>query len=100
VNDRSGHAAGDALLEAVGRALRSKMRAYEPIVRYGGDEFVCALADVDVAAAGRRFDEVRSELDSNEIGGSISIGLAGLEPGESLEDLLGRADDELAKARE
>ena len=46
INDREGHAAGDALLRDVATdAIRSKLRSYDPIVRFGGDEFVCALSD-------------------------------------------------------
>jgi PAS domain S-box-containing protein len=43
VNDREGHAAGDELLRDVVGAIRAHLRAYDPIVRVGGDEFVCAL---------------------------------------------------------
>jgi diguanylate cyclase (GGDEF)-like protein len=100
VNDRSGHAAGDRLLEAVGRALRARMRSYEPIVRYGGDEFLCALACLDVDAAKERFAEIRSDLDSGEAAATISVGLADLEPGDSVDDLIERADRELRAARE
>lgn len=40
INDRYGHAAGDQILSAIGQAMRSALRSYDLIARYGGDEFV------------------------------------------------------------
>lgn len=53
VNDRHGHAAGDAVLREVGHALVGEFRAFDRVARYGGDEFVVILpnADLDSAAA-------------------------------------------------
>ena len=61
-NDREGHAAGDALLVNVVTAMRSRLRSYDPVIRFGGDEFVCALADADLVDAHRRFDEIQQAL--------------------------------------
>ena len=41
INDRFGHAAGDAVLHAVGQCLRRSLRSYDMVARYGGDEFAC-----------------------------------------------------------
>ncbi|MBA2695858.1 MAG: GGDEF domain-containing protein, partial [Actinobacteria bacterium] len=43
VNDTRGHAAGDRLLQHVADALRSRLRSYDLVVRYGGDEFICVM---------------------------------------------------------
>jgi len=99
VNDRTGHAAGDALLRAVAEAIRSKLRSYEPVVRFGGDEFVCALGDVDLETARHRFAEISSVLAADESEGSISVGLAALRAGDSLDELIARADGDLAADR-
>jgi diguanylate cyclase (GGDEF)-like protein/PAS domain S-box-containing protein len=59
VNDRFGHAAGDAVLAEVGRRLRAAVRPVDTVARLGGDEFVvvCEAVDEDVALAlGRRLD--------------------------------------------
>jgi diguanylate cyclase (GGDEF)-like protein len=98
-NDREGHAAGDALLRRVVTAMRSNLRSYDPIVRFGGDEFVCALSDTDLDGARRRFDEIRTALSAAEGSGSISVGLAALRPSDTLEDLTMRGDAALYRAK-
>ena len=56
LNDREGHAAGDALLQAVVLALRAQLRSYDPIVRVGGDEFLCGFTNTRLDASRRRVD--------------------------------------------
>src|SRR5439155_19047998 len=43
VNDSEGHLAGDTLLQLVGQTLRKNVRPYDVVVRYGGDELICAM---------------------------------------------------------
>ncbi|MFG6465549.1 diguanylate cyclase domain-containing protein [Roseateles sp. BYS87W] len=67
VNDRLGHAAGDAVLVEVGRRMGSVLRASDRLFRLGGDEFALLVADVaDPEAveqlAGRLIDSVRQPL--------------------------------------
>jgi diguanylate cyclase (GGDEF)-like protein len=51
VNDRHGHAAGDAVLKAVAAALLREVRASDMLARFGGDEFVVLLWNVTEAEA-------------------------------------------------
>jgi diguanylate cyclase (GGDEF)-like protein len=95
VNDRHGHAAGDALLHEVAAAIRLRLRPYDPLVRVGGDEFVCAVSGLDMDAARARFDEVEAAI----VGGSISVGLATMGPDDTLEVLMERSDAELRPGR-
>jgi diguanylate cyclase (GGDEF)-like protein len=99
-NDDQGHAAGDALLRSVVAAIRSKVRSYDPIVRFGGDEFVCGLSDTDLDGARRRFDEIRGALREVDVTASISVGLAALSPSDSLADLTARGDAALYTAKQ
>lgn len=99
VNDHSGHAGGDAVLRAVGAGLRAHQRSYDPIVRVGGDEFVCAFSNTSLKAAARRLEEVKAALERDPVNASISSGLAELHPGETLEGLTARGDAELYRAK-
>lgn len=51
VNDRAGHAAGDAVLVAVAKELQLPLRAQDLVARLGGDEFAVILAECDAAGA-------------------------------------------------
>jgi diguanylate cyclase (GGDEF)-like protein len=95
VNDHSGHAAGDALLLSVVEALEAKMRSYDPIVRVGGDEFLCGFTNMGLDASERRIDEIRAAVETGSAGGSITVGLASLGADESLEQLTARADADM-----
>lgn len=99
VNDEQGHAAGDALLLALAEALRARLRPYDPVVRVGGDEFVCALSEVDLGQASRIFYDVQVILAGAVPGASVSFGLAGLLPDDDLGTLLERSDLALRQAR-
>jgi diguanylate cyclase (GGDEF)-like protein len=98
-NDREGHAAGDALLIDVVATIRSNLRSYDPVVRFGGDEFVCALGDADLKDARRRFDGIQTVLGTVRKGCSISVGFACLEAGDTLGALTARADAALYEAK-
>lgn len=99
VNNSKGHSAGDALLRNVVSAIRSKIRSYEPVVRFGGDEFVCAIGGVDLSHAETRFREVQDSLAQSSDGGAVSVGLAELHEGDTLADLVDRADAALLEVR-
>jgi diguanylate cyclase (GGDEF)-like protein len=57
VNDRRGHAAGDVVLRDVASRLREVLRPQDTVARFGGDEFVIVLEDVDGPDGARRVAE-------------------------------------------
>jgi diguanylate cyclase (GGDEF)-like protein len=96
VNDRAGFAAGDDLLQSVAAALSSSLRPYDPLVRMGGDEFVCALSDTKPDDAWSRFEQIKSSIES----GSFTVGLAGARPGDTVASLIERSNAEMRRNRD
>lgn len=108
-NDNWGHPAGDAVLRHVARQMSAHLRPTDLMARYGGEEFAALLPDTDPAEAHAIAERLRGGIEwaSLTLGESgetarvtISIGLAAARPGESLQDLLGRADTALYRAKE
>jgi diguanylate cyclase (GGDEF)-like protein len=99
VNDTVGHLAGDALLIAVADSLRACLRSYDLIMRFGGDEFVCALPNASLEQVRGRFGEVSRFLEACPVAGSITAGITELIAGDRAEDLIRRADADLLAQR-
>ena len=98
INDEDGHAAGDHVLQTLVLTLRANLRSFDPIVRYGGDEFVVGLGGVDYDVVARRFEIIDLSVHS-DVGVGISVGLAGLEPDDTLDRITARADASLLIAK-
>ena len=98
VNDRDGHATGDRVLQVVVHEIRSRLRSFDPIVRYGGDEFVCGLSGTDLAEAARRFDTIADAIRA-DAGVGISVGMAALIADETADQLTERADAAMLKVK-
>lgn len=64
VNDEMGHAAGDALLRAVGVLLGAELRATDVAARYGGDEFALVLPELNKTGAWAVAEKIRAGLSS------------------------------------
>lgn len=104
INDTYGHDAGDKALQAVGALLRDFRRASDVAARIGGEEF-CLLLPGGDADAGRNLDrQLRLKLPAivDRLGHPLnfSTGLATLQPNETLERLMTRADQALYAAKE
>ena len=108
VNDRHGHAAGDAVLVTSAERMKRLLRGADVIARFGGDEFVIVLAQVENAEAARevarRIVESLSQPmplaggGTTQIGASVGIAMC-CSDGETLEDLLRKADAALYAAK-
>lgn len=108
VNDELGHLFGDETLKEVAWRLRSKLRTYDAVGRYGGEEFLLVLPGCCLTSTLGRADEVRAFVGETPIGVSpnertvtVSMGVAatdGLSAVE-VEAILGRADAGLYAAK-
>jgi diguanylate cyclase (GGDEF)-like protein len=99
-NDSKGHHAEDLMLEHVVEVLQTQLRSYDPVVRIGGDEFVCTIAGATIENVRERFGRIAAQLSLTPDGGSITVGFAQLAPGDSPMELIDRADRQLIAARE
>jgi diguanylate cyclase (GGDEF)-like protein len=106
VNDTLGHAAGDFVLREVGKILASQTRKSDLPCRVGGDEFILLLADLDDGDAKVRAEALRAAIGSfphpgNERGIRITTTMGGTmyRAGESVTDLMQRADEALYAAK-
>ena len=99
-NARSGHAAGDDLLRQVFGGVQAKLRPYDPIVRWGGDEFVCTISGISTEEARARIESAQANLSEHESPVSITFGLATMEPNDTLATLIGRADEAQRQAKQ
>ena len=105
INDTWGHQPGDEVLKSVAALLKGSCRPGDLVARYGGEEFVLLCADCDNAAAARRAEEIRkalSELPQPSMDGrpaTISFGVTEIQPGDTPETMLRRADRALLTAK-
>ena len=99
LNDSQGHQAGDAILRRVVDTLRTAIRDYDLLVRYGGDEFLCGVMGVDPEELAKRFETVNETLATIH-DCTISVGLAALAHDDTLDDLIARADVAMYEARQ
>lgn len=108
INDRHGHAAGDAVLRHAASALRQAFRRSDLIARYGGEEFVVLFPEADPAAAAERLERFRAQIAGQPVrlhgNGAVpitfSLGVAVFpDDGEEAADLMARADQRLYAAK-
>ena len=95
-NDTHGHLAGDEVLRACARAWDSALRGEDTIARVGGEEFLVLLPDTDGEQAAEIIERLRGKT---PLGQTCSAGLALWDCGETIDDLLRRADEALYLAK-
>ncbi|WP_049568085.1 GGDEF domain-containing protein [Nonomuraea sp. SBT364] len=108
VNDAHGHLVGDQVLIGVAGMLRSQLRDYDVVGRFGGEEFVVLLPRADLQEARRVAERLRTRIghmavpvDEALITVTISAGVALMNVhGDDLIDLLAAADLALYRAKE
>ena len=109
VNDTHGHPFGDEVLREIGRRLRSRLRIYDGVGRYGGEEFLLVLPGCNLRVAIERANKLREVIAATSIKSgemettiNISMGVAVSEDAgaKEAEALLNRADRALYAAKE
>lgn len=99
-NDSQGHAAGDRVLRGFASQLRVRLRSQDVAARYGGEEFCLLLPATSEAEADLLLDDLRARLGEVEPDHvTFSAGVAQLDPDESGDQLLARADKALYRAK-
>lgn len=107
VNDRFGHAVGDAVLRQVGRLLRDHCRRADVVARYGGEEFTLLLVETPLPLASQLCDKLRQQVERFDWrslhpdlhGITVSMGLAGNAEAHEPEALCALADGRLYSAK-
>lgn len=108
-NDSHGHLGGDCALRSLGKTLASRLRPTDLAARYGGEEFAVLLPDADLDQARSLAERLCAETEKTEILApdgtqlpsiTISLGLATVQPGDTLETLIRSADTALYRAKQ
>lgn len=109
INDEYGHLRGDDVLVAFAQALLATVRKIDPVIRFGGDEFLVLLLETDEEgtslACGRILDDVLRRLNEAPVVDptwdlSVSVGTSVRHPGEDLEQKIREADRALYAQKE
>ncbi|HKT43088.1 MAG TPA: GGDEF domain-containing protein [Rhodanobacteraceae bacterium] len=103
INDRLGHGAGDAALVALARRATEVFSGIGELGRWGGDEFVALVRNVDPVDASRMADALCAHVASESISRNrpmtISCGVTAVRRGDNIDSLLQRADAALYAAK-
>jgi diguanylate cyclase (GGDEF)-like protein/PAS domain S-box-containing protein len=106
LNDEHGHAVGDEALRMLAAVAHRELRRVDILARYGGEEFVVLLPETNLEAAAMVVERLRAAVAAEPVGGTpapvhmtVSAGVVAWTAGESLEEMLRRADAALYKAK-
>jgi diguanylate cyclase (GGDEF)-like protein len=103
VNDTFGHQAGDYVLREISALLRRTVRAYDVLVRWGGEEFLVVLPGVEQGQALKLAERIRAAIENMPLAGiggvTASVGVAALGNDFSFEAMFASADRRLYTAK-
>lgn len=108
VNDTHGHLVGDEVLREAARRLRSALRAYDSVGRFGGEEYLVVMPGCDDTAMGQQAERLRGcigdtpfSTSAGDLKLTVSLGIANCHGASSPDatSLLGTADAALYRAK-
>ncbi len=106
VNDNFGHLVGDQILKDVAFRMKSTLRENDMLGRYGGEEFVLVFASASLQKTEKILQRICKhiadepfQIEQHSITMTVSIGVTDFHAGDNADDLLGRADHALYKAK-
>lgn len=102
VNDTFGHAVGDVVIQRVAKSITQSVRPSDLVFRYGGEEFLVLLSNVDPTSAIRAAERIRERVGNSGVEVptvSVSVGVTLRHPGEQHGALIARADRALFLAK-
>jgi len=112
INDQYGHMVGDDILADFALKVKAELRGMDTVNatdhkrsfgRYGGEEFIAVLPETDLLGAHRCAERIRKIIEDHSFRDSyritVSVGVAAYRPGETVPELLTRADQALYQAK-
>lgn len=103
INDTYGHSVGDRVLAGVSELMQRNIRSGELLARWGGEEFVLVCRNASLRQAGKLAEKLRSLVESHQFENNakvtVSVGVATLVDGETLDQLFVRVDKALYEAK-
>ncbi len=107
VNDRFGHLTGDRILQDIALLIKTRIRGWDTLCRWGGEEFLLLLQSADLDGACKVAEQLRIEVHARPFGKpdkpihiTISVGVAQYRDGDSEMAITERADRALYRAKE
>jgi diguanylate cyclase (GGDEF)-like protein len=108
VNEKHGHLAGSFMIKSVAALLREQLGPVGEVGRYGGDEFIAFIPDLETGELLRHLEDLRSAIEERRFSFkgvpvriTVSVGLAVYpRDGETVEELVAAADAALFSAKE
>jgi diguanylate cyclase (GGDEF)-like protein len=107
INDSHGHATGDMVIKKIAEIISGNIKRTDRAARFGGEEFVVLLREVDQIEVKALADRIRSAIalavigdDATRISATVSIGIAVISEGDrDVQDIIERADQGLYVAK-
>ena len=104
INDTFGHAKGDQVLQKVAEVLLESISYYDTLVRWGGEEFVIIVIDVDEKGMIKYCEKINKIVEENnsevDLSVTVSIGATLFKKQDTQDSMISRADRALYQAKE